>query len=136
MKTRSPAAIGFILKMFPRLSETFILNEILELERQGVPIRICSSRRPVDVVRHDDPQRVRADVTYVPQSMWERPWELFRAHVLTCQRHASGYWHAVKHTLRHWHSKSLFDRWRDLSQACYIIAHSDGLEKFHAHFVN
>ena len=27
-----PARIGYVLKMFPRLSETFILNEILELE--------------------------------------------------------------------------------------------------------
>ena len=26
-----PLKVGYILKMFPRLSETFILNEILEL---------------------------------------------------------------------------------------------------------
>ena len=32
--------VGYVLKMFPRLSETFILNEILELERQGVSLHI------------------------------------------------------------------------------------------------
>ena len=30
--------VGYVLKKFPRLSETFILNEILELERQGYEI--------------------------------------------------------------------------------------------------
>ena len=32
----SPFCIGYVIKMFPRLSETFILNEVLELELQGV----------------------------------------------------------------------------------------------------
>src|ERR1043165_6153574 len=34
--------IGYVLKRFPRLSETFILNEILELERLGSPLQIYS----------------------------------------------------------------------------------------------
>ena len=33
-----PKRIGYVLKRFPRLSETFVLNEILELERQGVDV--------------------------------------------------------------------------------------------------
>ena len=30
--------IGYVLKMYPRFSETFILNEVLELERQGLVV--------------------------------------------------------------------------------------------------
>ena len=38
--------IGYVIKMFPRISETFILNEILELERQGIEIVIFSLKKP------------------------------------------------------------------------------------------
>jgi colanic acid/amylovoran biosynthesis glycosyltransferase len=62
--------VGYILKMFPRFSETFILNEILELERQGLELRIFSLKRPNDGVFHADVGRVRAPVTYVPESPW------------------------------------------------------------------
>src|SRR6266446_2032255 len=34
--------IGYVLKRFPRLSETFILNELLELERLATPLQIYS----------------------------------------------------------------------------------------------
>src|SRR5262245_22909577 len=34
--------IGYVAKMFPRISETFILDEILALRRNGVPVRIYS----------------------------------------------------------------------------------------------
>jgi glycosyltransferase involved in cell wall biosynthesis len=54
--------------MFPRFSETFILNEILELERQGLELRIFSLKRPDDGVFHADVARIRAPVTYVPES--------------------------------------------------------------------
>lgn len=38
----------FILKAFPRISETFILQEILKLEKQGIPLVIFSRAYPED----------------------------------------------------------------------------------------
>lgn len=61
--------IAYILKMYPRFSETFILSEILELERQGVPVRIFSLKKPDDGRFHADTSRVRAGVTYVPEPL-------------------------------------------------------------------
>lgn len=58
-------AIGYVLKVFPRLSETFVINEIRELERQGVAVRVFSLHRPPDVVPHGVLRDLRADVTYV-----------------------------------------------------------------------
>lgn len=46
----SAPPVGYILKMYPRFSETFILNELLELERQGVHVRIFSLRKSDDGV--------------------------------------------------------------------------------------
>ena len=40
-----PLIVAYVLKMFPRFSETFILNEILELERRGVRIIIFSMNK-------------------------------------------------------------------------------------------
>jgi hypothetical protein len=39
---------AFVLKGYPRLSETFIAQEILGLERAGLPLEIISLRAPTD----------------------------------------------------------------------------------------
>ena len=55
-----PVRVGYVLKMFPRLSETFILNEVLELEQQGLSLHIFSLKRPVDAVFHAQTKSVRS----------------------------------------------------------------------------
>ena len=40
-----PPVVGYVIRMFPQASETFIANEVLELERRGLPIRIFSYRK-------------------------------------------------------------------------------------------
>lgn len=75
-----PTKIGYILKMFPRFSETFILSEILELERAGVDVRIFSLKHPNDGRTHADVLKVRAPVTYVPVAKLADAHALFRPH--------------------------------------------------------
>src|SRR5437879_11748283 len=74
----APLAVAYILKMYPRFSETFILNEVLELERQGVTVHIFSLKRPDDGRFHADVSRVRAEVTYVPESVLLAPDRFWR----------------------------------------------------------
>lgn len=59
--------VGYVLKRFPRLSETFVLNEILELERQGVEVEVFSLRRAKAEMRHELLDRLRAPVTYLAE---------------------------------------------------------------------
>lgn len=54
--------VAYLLRMYPRFSQTFIVNEILELERTGWDLSIGSLRTPSENVEHDSVQRVRADV--------------------------------------------------------------------------
>jgi glycosyltransferase involved in cell wall biosynthesis len=61
--------VAYVLKMYPRFSETFILNELLELERQGVELHVFSLKRPNDGVAHADVGRLAASVTYLPQTL-------------------------------------------------------------------
>lgn len=60
--SRRPA-IGYLLKRFPRLSETFVLNEMLGLEREGWTLRVVSRRPPEAEPRHPQLERLGAEVT-------------------------------------------------------------------------
>lgn len=57
--------IAYLVKTFPKLSETFVLNEILELERQGLELHIFSLRQPSETKVHPAVAELRAPVTYV-----------------------------------------------------------------------
>ncbi len=65
--------VGYVLKRFPRLSETFILNELLQLERQGASIQVYSMIDPAVVeangVRHGLLRELAAQVTYLPRKV-------------------------------------------------------------------
>ena len=58
--------IGYVLKMYPRFSETFVVTEILALQDQGVELDIFSLRPPTDGRFHEALSRVQAAVTYLP----------------------------------------------------------------------
>ncbi|MFQ5906770.1 MAG: hypothetical protein ACE5JA_09385, partial [bacterium] len=62
---KPPPKIGYVLKMYPRFSETFIVNEILELERRGMEIHIFSLKRPRMGRFHTRVSQVRAEATYL-----------------------------------------------------------------------
>ncbi len=58
--------VGYVVKMYPRLAETFILNEILAHEQSGLELEVFSRRMPADGRFHCDLGLVRAQVTYLP----------------------------------------------------------------------
>ena len=45
--------IAYVLKIFPKISETFIAEELAELRRRGVQVRILSLEPPRREPRHD-----------------------------------------------------------------------------------
>lgn len=63
--------VGYVLKIYPRFSETFIVTEILAREAAGEDLEIFSLRPPVDPRFHPELARVQAPVTYVtrPQKL-------------------------------------------------------------------
>lgn len=68
MPNSQPLRIGYVLKRFPRFSETFILNEILALERSGVEVEVFSLLRPAVEDRHALLSEMKAPVTYLPST--------------------------------------------------------------------
>ncbi len=63
----SPLRVGYVLKKFPRLSETFILSEILGLEAAGHSVFVFGHRAADDEPRHAALARLKAPVTVLPK---------------------------------------------------------------------
>src|SRR6266540_4614805 len=64
MKKRVDLAV--VVNGFPRLSETFVLHELLELERRGAQLQVIALRRPEEVVSQEAVKRLAAGVEYLP----------------------------------------------------------------------
>lgn len=58
--------VVYIMSRFPLLTETFILREMLELERQGLRLVVFPLLRARQAVRHAEVERLRAEVLYTP----------------------------------------------------------------------
>jgi len=71
--------IAFVLKGYPRLSETFIAQEIRALEARGLAILIVSLRRPTDPAVHPVHREIRAPVVYLPEYLHEAPGRVLAA---------------------------------------------------------
>ncbi|HEY9549828.1 MAG TPA: colanic acid biosynthesis glycosyltransferase WcaL, partial [Kiloniellaceae bacterium] len=62
-----------MLKGYPRLSETFIAQEILALQQRGFALRLVSLRQPTDRKRHPVHDEILAPVTYLPEYLYQEP---------------------------------------------------------------
>ena len=59
------SVVGIVVKRWPRLSETFVLNEILGLERAGLRLRIYALMDPHEPVAQAEINEVQAPVSYL-----------------------------------------------------------------------
>ena len=92
---RNAGRLGYLVKAFPRVSETFILNEILELERQGFDLRIYSMIDPPDRLQHKVFQQVRSKITYLPNPLWRNGHRVLGDHIQQMWRAPRAYFSAV-----------------------------------------
>ncbi len=126
---------AFILKGYPRLSETFIAQEIHALERRGLRIRIVSLRQPADRDRHPIHDEIRAPLLYLPEYLLREPRRVWRA------------WRAVRRWPTYRAVRALW--WRDLRRdrtpnrirrfgQALVLAHEldPDITHLHAHFLH
>jgi glycosyltransferase involved in cell wall biosynthesis len=127
-------AVAYLLKRFPRLSETFILHEILELERQGQDLRLFSIMNPCEGVVHADVCQVRAPVTYLPAGLGDVV-PLLRAHLTLLRRDPQRYAGIVAYILqRRRHSSTI----KHFVRAGWLALELEktGVTHLHAHFAH
>jgi glycosyltransferase involved in cell wall biosynthesis len=127
--------VAVILKGYPRLSETFIANEILALERGGLNLRLFSLRHPTDTAQHPVHRLIRAPVVYLPEYLHHAPLRVWQA------------WRAIRSWPRYEHARAawLRDLRRDPSRnrvrrfgQALVLAHEMPADVtwLHAHFLH
>lgn len=136
---RAPSTIGYLLKGYPRLSETFITNEILLLERLGFRIHIFALRNPNEPRIHDSVQQIQAPVTYISDYPWRFFESFLDANLQLLRRKPRQYWQAfrwaVKQSIRQ-RDSATFKRF---VQAAFLVQthlQTVKLDHLHAHFAN
>jgi glycosyltransferase involved in cell wall biosynthesis len=127
--------IAFVLKGYPRLSETFIAQEILALEQRGLEILIVSLRHPTDRTIHPAHRVIGAELLYLPEYLYQEPLRVW--HGWLRSRRRAGY--------RKARAAFLADLWRDRSpnrvrrfgQALVLAAElPPNVDHLHAHFLH
>ncbi|GHD10088.1 glycosyltransferase family 4 protein [Zhihengliuella salsuginis] len=66
-ETEPARRTGYVVKVYPRFSETFIVTEILAREAAGEQLRIFALRHTSDTRFHPELARVKAPVEFVPR---------------------------------------------------------------------
>jgi len=73
-----PACVAVVLKGYPRLSETFIAQELKALEERGMRLSLVSLRRPTDPTIHPIHREIHADCLYLPEYVLREPVRVLR----------------------------------------------------------
>ena len=132
---RIPRPVAFILKGYPRLSETFIAQEIRALEQRGLDIRIISLRHPTDHALHPVHKRIRAAVNYLPEYLYQEPMRVWGAWAKV--RRLPGFDQARRLWLDDLRRDPTPNRARRFGQAMVLAAElDDDVRHLHAHFLH
>lgn len=124
-----------MLKGYPRLSETFIAQEILGLEQAGLPVTIFSMRRPTDRQRHPVHDEIKAQVVYLPEYLHEAPLRVLQA--FWRARRLPGFSPALRQWWGDFHHDISRNRFRRLGQAMVLATElPDQIRHLHAHFIH
>lgn len=129
----SPVAI--VLKGYPRLSETFIAQEIRALEARGLEIRLISLRHPTDKRCHPIHAEIQAPVAYLPEYLKDEPSRVLRA--WRAVRRLPGYRRAFRCWLKDFRRDPTANRARRFGQAVVLARElPDDVGWIYAHFLH
>jgi glycosyltransferase involved in cell wall biosynthesis len=127
--------IAVILKGYPRLSETFIAQELLGLEQAGHRLAIFSLRHPTDPTRHPINAQIAASVAYLPEYLYQEPLRVLRA--LIKARRAPGFARAFGVWARDLWRDPTPNRVRRFGQALVLTAElPEQVRWLYAHFIH
>lgn len=131
---KDPPRLGYLVKAFPRISETFILNEILQLEKQGVPLKIYSMITPKDSKRHSHADEVQSEIAYMPYPLLPATGELLASHLKMLCQHPLGYPMALFRVITTF-DMGLIERFIQAGYLARLIK-KDRIKHLHAGFVH
>ena len=139
MSSSPVPVLGMILKGYPRISETFISNEILLLENLGFAIHLFSMRQPRENFSHESVKKIRAKVDYLPETLIKPLPRLLYHNLFLAAKKPMVYAGALKTAYRRFLRTHKSATIKHLLQAGYL-AHrflpASGVTHLHAHFAH
>jgi glycosyltransferase involved in cell wall biosynthesis len=127
--------VAIVLKGYPRLSETFIAQELLELQRRGLDFTIVSLRHPTDRATHPVHDEITAPVSYLPEYLHREPARVLRG--WSAARRLPGYAAARQVWLADLRRDTTRNRVRRFGQAMVLAAElAPETERLYAHFLH
>ncbi|WP_262270936.1 glycosyltransferase [Microvirga yunnanensis] len=127
--------IAIVVKGYPRLSETFIAQEILALQQRGLDLEIWSLRHPTERAVHPMHKAIEARVTYLPEYLYEEPLRVLRGAVWSLGQ--KGFAPAVRAFWRDLKRDFTANRVRRLGQA-FVMAREmpEDVGHLHVHYLH
>ncbi|WP_022666058.1 glycosyltransferase family 4 protein [Desulfospira joergensenii] len=132
-------ALGMILKGYPRISETFISNEILLLESLGFKVHIISMRHPRESFSHASIKKIRARVDYLPSTIMENLIPLVYHNLILAVKEPKLYFKAAKKAVTRWLRTRKSATLKHLLQAGFLVNKvlpGKNIVHFQAHFAH
>ena len=127
--------IAIVLKGYPRLSETFIAQEIRALELRGFKLCLFSLRRPTDPTSHPIHAEIQAPVVYLPEYVKDDIPRVLRAWWRV--RNQAGYKSAFKCFIRDLKRDFTANRLRRFAQAMVLACEMpDTVGHYYSHFMH
>ncbi|MGH9136481.1 MAG: glycosyltransferase [Acidimicrobiales bacterium] len=128
------AHIGYVLKRFPRISETFIAAELIELRRQGQNVTVYALARPDEPFTHRFLDELDVPVVYLPIRPIRQPLRVARAATAVAGRRPLRWLRAAASAL----VPPTLRGGRRLLQATVLAQELDaaGIDHIHAHFAS
>jgi glycosyltransferase involved in cell wall biosynthesis len=126
--------VGVLLKRYPKLSETFILGEILGLEKNAIPLHIFSLYTPSDAISNPATQAVNAKVTTLIKADGSDAKQMLKSHFSLLTQHPLRYLNSLFKTLL----RREAGRMRDFLQAGRLADElmAKKIQHLHAHFIS
>jgi glycosyltransferase involved in cell wall biosynthesis len=128
-----------VLKGFPRISETFISNEIILLEKLGFQIHIFSMRRPREAFSHESVKKIKATVDYLPETLLMDFPRLFYHNVQLAAKRPGMYAGALRTAMKRFARSRRLASIKHMLQAGYLVHRilpDRRISHLHAHFAH
>ena len=131
--------VAYVMKRYPRLTETFILNEIAVMEALGVKLELFSLLQPEPPPHHPMVSEIKARLNHLPAAFFFKAKVLAKSHAANLRteplRYMRALGRAVYSSLR---SRHPFDVLEQFVRAGFIAERGrrEEISLLHGHFAN
>jgi glycosyltransferase involved in cell wall biosynthesis len=123
--------VAYIVGSYPSITQTFIMRELLELERNGFHLNIFCLQRPNHRIEHPEARALRASIIYIPRPREVLPL-LLLAHIYCLALKPLRYLKTISYVV----SKKNANFWEAFLRAGFVVSklRHTGICHLHAHF--